>query len=163
MSYSCYSKPEVAALSRELSNVVDDWDKFAVQLPGVTTTHLSSARVDCPGNLGTTEAVRVSEMEGYLSSGYLEQCRGCLKRCTAYNWSRWPGEEVDTSIMWQHHTVRYWHIGCCLSLKTCAVGAAVSTVSNGRTQDTAGTKHHWCHVLGLVHDMTQGCNRRNGG
>ena len=51
MSHGRYSKPEVAALSRELSNVVDDWDKFAVQLPGVTTTHLSSARVDCPGNL----------------------------------------------------------------------------------------------------------------
>ena len=51
MSYSRYSKPEVAALSRELSNVVDDWDKFAMQLPGVTITHLSSARVDRPGNL----------------------------------------------------------------------------------------------------------------
>ena len=49
--YERHSKPKVNQLALELKDVVNDWDDFAIQLPGVTKVHLSSAVVNHPHSL----------------------------------------------------------------------------------------------------------------
>ena len=50
MSYGRSSKPKVNELSLELKDVVKNWDVFALELPGITPTHLHSAEADRPNN-----------------------------------------------------------------------------------------------------------------
>lgn len=50
MSYNRSAKPQVKELAVELHDVIDDWDNFVIQLPGIIPAHNNAARADSHGN-----------------------------------------------------------------------------------------------------------------